>query len=145
MLLRYACCVLFRLRCNEYSLRLSFYIFRIGRIENPFCSACRHLSQDTSHLILHCSATDSLRRSLFDNSLYDLWSWPWGVARLLGLHGLPPCLHPSERVGVTTPPPTTTNVEPSVAHLNCRNYLKIQMQRSRTKFRLHFDSCTTFI
>ena len=32
-------------------------------------------------------------------SLYDLWSRPRGVARLLGLHGLPPCPHPSEGVG----------------------------------------------
>ena len=56
---------------------------------------------DTSHLILHCPATDSLRRSLFGDSLslYDLWSRPWGVAQLLGLHGLPPCPHPSEGVG----------------------------------------------
>ena len=56
---------------------------------------------DTSHLILHCPATDSWRRSLFGDSLslYDLWSRPWRVAQLLGLHGLPPCPHPSERVG----------------------------------------------
>ena len=74
---------------------------RIGRIENPYCSACGHPSQDISHLILHCPATDSLRRSLFGDSLslYDLWSGPWGVARLLGLHGLPPCPHPLEGVG----------------------------------------------
>ena len=53
-----------RLRCNEHSLLFSFY-FRIGRIENSSCSACGHPSQDTSHLILHCPATDSLRLSLF--------------------------------------------------------------------------------
>ena len=39
-------------------------ISKIGRIENPSCSACGHSSQDTSHLILHCPATDSLRHSL---------------------------------------------------------------------------------
>ena len=74
---------------------------RIGRIENSSCSACGHSSQDISHLILHCPATDSLRCSLFGDSLslYDLWSRPWGVARLLGLHGVPPCPHPSEGVG----------------------------------------------
>ena len=96
-----ACCVFSRLRCNGHSLLLSSYLFRIGRIENPFCSASGHSSQDTSHLILHCPATDSLHRSLFGDSLslYDLWSRPWGVARLLGLHGLPPCPHPSEGVG----------------------------------------------
>ena len=98
---RHARCVLSRLRCNGHSLLLGSYLSRIGRIENPSCSACGHPSQDISHLILHCPATDSLRRSLFGDSLslYDLWSRPWGVARLLGLHGLPPCPHPSEGVG----------------------------------------------
>ena len=98
---RHARCVLSRLRCNGHSLLLGSYLSRIGRIENISCSACRHSSQDTSHLILHCPATDSLGCSLFGNSLslYDLWSRPWGVARLLGLHGLPPCPHPSEGVG----------------------------------------------
>ena len=98
---RHARCVLSRLCCNGHSLLLGSYLSRIGRIENSSCSACRHSSQDTSHLILHCPATDSLRRSLFGDSLslYDLWSRPWEVARLLGLHGLPPCPHPSEGVG----------------------------------------------
>ena len=82
------------------SLQLSSYLSRVGRIENPSCGACEHSSQDTSHLILHCPATDSFRRSLFGDSLslYDLWSRPWRVARLLGLRGLLPCLHPSEGV-----------------------------------------------
>ena len=93
----HARCVLSRLRCNGHSLLLGSYLSRIGRIENPSCSACDHSSQDISHLILHCPATDSLRRSPL--SLCDLWSRPWGVARLLGLHGLPPCPHPSEGVG----------------------------------------------
>ena len=98
---RHARCVLSRLRCNGHSLLLGSYLSRIVRIENPSCSACGHSSQDTPHLILHCPATDSLRRSLFGDSLslYDLWSRPWGVARLLELHGLPPCPHPSEGVG----------------------------------------------
>ena len=98
---RHARCVLSRLRCNGHSLLLGFYLSRIGRIENPSCSVCGHPSQDIYHLILHCPATDSIRRSLFGDSLsmYDLWSRPWGVARLLGLHGLPPCPHPSEGVG----------------------------------------------
>ena len=98
---RHARCVLSRLRCNGHSLLLSFYLSRIGRIENPSCNACGHSSQDISHLILHCPATGSLRRLLFGDflSLYDLWSRPWRVVRLLGLHGLPPCPRPSERVG----------------------------------------------
>ena len=61
-----------RLRCNGYSLLLGSYLSRIGRIENPSCSACGHSSQDTSHLILHCPATDSLCRSLFGDSLVFL-------------------------------------------------------------------------
>ena len=66
---RHARCVLSRLRCNGHSLLLSSYLSRIGRIENPSCSACGHPSQDTSHLILHCPATNSLRRSLLGNFL----------------------------------------------------------------------------
>ena len=60
MLPHHACCVLSCLRCNGQSLLLSAYLSGIGRIENPFCNACGHSSQDTSHLILHCPATDSL-------------------------------------------------------------------------------------
>ena len=98
---RHARCVLSRLRCNGHSLLLSSYLSRIGRIENTSCNACGHSSQDTSHLILHCPATDSLRRLLFGDSFSPchLWSRPWGVARLLGLHGFPPCPHSSEGVG----------------------------------------------
>ena len=101
VLLRHAHCVLSCLRCNGHSLLLGSYLLRIGRIENPSCSACGHSSQDTSYLILHCPATDSLRHTLFGDSLslYDLCFRPWGVARLLGLHGLPLCSHPSEEVG----------------------------------------------
>ena len=98
---RHARCVLSRLRCNGHSLLLGSYLFKIGRIENPSCSACGHPSQDISHFILHCLATDSLRRSLFGDSLVSLQSLVQavGVAQLLGLHGLLPCPHPSEGVG----------------------------------------------
>ena len=61
--------VLSRLRCNGQSLLLGSYLCRIGRTENPSCSACGRSSQDISHLILHCPATDSLRRSLFGDSV----------------------------------------------------------------------------
>ena len=57
---RHAHCVLSRLRCNGHSLLLSSCLSKIGRIENSSCSACGHSSQDTSHLIVHCPATDSL-------------------------------------------------------------------------------------
>ena len=72
MLLCHACCVLFRLRCKEHNLMLSSYQLITGKIENPYCSACKHSSQDTSHLILHCPAKDSLHRSLFGVSLRPL-------------------------------------------------------------------------
>ena len=52
-------------RFNGHSLLLSSYLSRIGRIENPFCSACKHPFYDTIHLILHCPATDSLRLFLY--------------------------------------------------------------------------------
>ena len=41
-------CVLSRLRCNRDRFLLSTYLTRIGRIENPSCSASGHPSQDTS-------------------------------------------------------------------------------------------------
>ena len=98
---RDARCVLSCLCCNGHSLLLGFYLSRIGRIENSSCSAHGHSFQDISHLILHCPATDSLRRSHFGDSLsfYDLWSRPWRVAQLLGLHGLPPCHIPRKGSG----------------------------------------------
>ena len=98
---RHARCALSRLRCDGHSLFLGCYLSRIGRIENPSYSVCGHSFQNTSHLILHCRTTNSLRRSLFGDSLslYDLLSEPWRVSRLLGLHGFPPCPHPSEGVG----------------------------------------------
>ena len=101
LLPRHARCVLSRLRCNGHSFLLGSYLSRIGRIENHSCSACGHSSQDTYHFIMHCPATYSLRRTLFGESLslYDLWSRPWKVCRLLELHGLPPYPHPSEGVG----------------------------------------------
>ena len=67
--LRDARCVLFRLRCNRHSLLLSSHLSGTGRIENLSCSTCGHLSQDTSHFILHCPAKDSLRRSFFGDSM----------------------------------------------------------------------------
>ena len=80
MLPRHARCVFSRLHCNGHSLLLSSYLCRIGRIENSSWSACGHSSQDTSHLILHCLASNSLSRSLFGDSLRPLVqaleSWP---------------------------------------------------------------------
>ena len=94
---RHARCVLSRLRCNGHSLLLGSYFSRIGRIKNPSCSACGHSSQDISHLILHCPATDSLRRSLFGDplSFYDLWSQTLGSCPASGApwsSAMPPSL-----------------------------------------------------
>ena len=65
MLLRNTRCAISGLRCNGHSLLLSSYLSRIGRIENPSYSACGHLSQDISHLILHCPAIDFLATLCF--------------------------------------------------------------------------------
>ena len=62
---RHARCVLPGLHCNGRSLLLGSYLSRIGRIENPSCSACGHLS---SHSAL--SSPDSLRSSLFGDCLF---------------------------------------------------------------------------
>ena len=53
-------------------------------------------------------ASEPLRKSIFGCSLsiLDLWSRPWGVARLLGLCGVPPRPHPRRGSGSTT----TTNI-----------------------------------
>ena len=86
MLPRHARCVLSRVRYNGHSVLFRSYQFRICRIENPSRSACGHSSQDTSHLILHCPAADSLRRSLFGGSLslYNLFSRPWELSGFWG-------------------------------------------------------------
>ena len=80
---RHARCVLTRLRCNGHSLLLGSYLSRIGRTENPSCSAYGHPYQDTFHLILHCPATDFLRRSLFGDSL-SLYEWSSAMPPSLG-------------------------------------------------------------
>ena len=86
MLPCHACCVLCRLRCNGRSLLLGSYLSRVGRIENPSCSACGHSFQDTSHLIVHCPAVDSLRRSLFATLFLFTTSGP-GPGELPGFWG----------------------------------------------------------
>ena len=97
----HALCVLSRLRCNGISLLLNPYLYRLGWSEILYAAPAALLTQDAPHLILPCSARGTLCYSLFGDylSLYDLWVGPWGVSGLLGLHGLPPCLHSSEGVG----------------------------------------------
>ena len=89
------------LHCNGHNLLLNSCFSKIDRIVNPSCTVCGHPTHNTFHLILHCLAADSLRHWNYAHSLslYHLWSRPWRVARLLELHGLPPCPHILKRVG----------------------------------------------
>ena len=86
MLPRHARCVLSRLRCNGHSRLVSSYFSRIGRIENSSCSACENLPQDTCYFIRHCPATNSMRRSLFGDSLSLYASGPV-IGQLPGFWG----------------------------------------------------------
>ena len=62
---------------------------------------------DTLYMTSVISSSTVLPLNLFVNlslaplslSILDLWFRPWGVARLLGLHGVPSRPHPSEEVG----------------------------------------------
>ena len=50
--------------------------------------------------LLDCPASEPFRKSIFGFSLILSYGpEPWGVARLLGLRGVPPRPHPSEGVG----------------------------------------------
>ena len=88
-----------RPRCHAHSLLLLIFTGSVGRrilIVVPVDTLYR-----TSII---CSSTVLLLNPfanlpLAPLSLLDLWSRPWGVARLLGLRGAPPRPHPSERVG----------------------------------------------
>ena len=93
-------CKLSGSHCHGHILLLPSYLHTISRKENFACSACGHPLQDLNYLLLDCPASEPLRKSIFGSSLsiLDLWSRPWGVARLLGLRGVPPRPHPSEGV-----------------------------------------------
>ena len=97
----HVCCFLSRLCCNglRLLLTLSFYLTGIGRIEIFFCSACGHSFLDVSHCALSSYGVFPAR-TLATLCLCELWCRPWEVALgVLGLHGFPPCPHPSEGVG----------------------------------------------
>jgi len=80
---RLACCELSRLRCHGHSLLWSSYLCRIKR-KNSSCSAGGHQLQDLTHLLLDYPASEPLRCAIFGttSTIFDLWSKPWGVARL---------------------------------------------------------------
>jgi len=97
-LTRLARCEMSRLPYHGHSPLLFSYLCRIKRKKNSSYTPCGHTLQDQTHLLLDCHAT--LRRAIFDttSSIFDLWSRPWGVARLFCLRAVPPRSHPSEEV-----------------------------------------------
>ena len=99
------------IRCELSRLRWVFYyghilllfsnLHRNSRKKNSGSRACGHALHDLNHLLLDCPASEPLCKSIFGSSLsiLDLWSRPWGVARLLGLRIVPTRHYPSEGVG----------------------------------------------
>jgi len=63
-----------------------------------------------THLLLDCPAYEPHRPAIFGNtsSIYDLWSRPWDVARLLVLRGVSLRLQSIKRSRVAAPPPDPT-------------------------------------
>ena len=97
---RHAPCVLSRQRYNVHSLLLSSSLSRIGRIENPLCSACGHSSR-TPLISLY---TVQLRTLCAAHSLASLCSFTTsdsgrGEFPASGAHGPPSCPDPSKGVG----------------------------------------------
>ena len=77
-------------------------LISLGLAESRVLPAAPVVTRPRTSLISFCTVHHS-SYGLFGDSLsyYDLWSGFWGVARLLGLHGLLPCPHPLEGVGQT--------------------------------------------
>ena len=94
-------CALSSLRYNGHSTLFNTYLHRVGRAETPSCSNCGSESQNLPHLVLDCPVLDHLHWAVFAHflSLLDLWSRPWGVARLLRLRAVDLHPHPQEWVG----------------------------------------------
>jgi len=73
-------CGLSRLRFHSHHLLLSSYTPMQDKKENSSCSACEHRLLDLTHLLLHCPASEPLRRAIFSTAtIFDLWSRPWGL------------------------------------------------------------------
>ena len=97
---RHACCVLSCLCCNE-NTAFFWVLISLGLAESKILPAAPVYTRLRTPLISFCTVqlwTLCTAHSLVTLSLYDLWFRPWGVARLLALHGLLPCPHPSEGV-----------------------------------------------
>jgi len=81
----------------------------LGVVVSPFRPTSRIKGRGPHHHVeaarrwcsVDCHASEPLRRAIFGttSSIFDLWSRPWGVARLLGLLGVSPRPDPSEGVG----------------------------------------------
>ena len=117
---RSARCALSRLRCNGHSTFLNSYLHRVGRTETPSCRNCGSESQNFSQLVLDCPVLDHLRRAIFGHSLsiLDLWSRPWGVARLLGLRGVNPPSPGMARINPQPPPPIRISALTKIKYKN---------------------------
>ena len=104
---------IWKLRCNGHSLFL--VLISLGLAESRILLAAPVDTRPRTSLISFCTVQlrTLWRRSLFGDSLslYNLWSRPWGFARFLGLHGLPPCPYPTEGVGEQQQPTTTKDNE----------------------------------
>jgi len=111
-----------QLRCHGHILLLSSYLFNIKRKENSSCSACGYCLQDPTHLLLDCPTTEPLRRANFSttSSIFDLWSRPWGVVRLLSLRGVSPLpiLRKGSGSSNTTTTPTCTRCSTTLLALD---------------------------
>jgi len=69
-----------------------------------FCSVCGHPLKDLTHLLLDCPASKPLRHGIFGTTfIFDRWSKPWVVARLLSFREVNSTL-PSLGRGRVTPP-----------------------------------------
>jgi len=83
--------------CGHGHSFLSSYLCRIKLKENTSCNACGHQLQDLMHLLLVLSRIWTFPARHLWHYFFHFWSLvqTLSVARLLGLHGIPLCPHPS--------------------------------------------------
>jgi len=118
-------------------LFLSSYLCTIKWKNSP-CSAGGHPLQELTHLLLDCPSSEPLRRAIFGttSSIFDLWSRTWGVARVLGLHGVTPRPRPIPRKGSGSTTITTTKVyvayECFISHDNTKVYVAYEYFKHTT-------------
>ena len=94
--------VLSCIRCNGHSLPLRALISLEMVVESRILHAAPAYTRPRTRLVSFCTSSYGLIAPLALGEslpLCELWSRPWKIARLLGLHGFPPCPYPSEGVG----------------------------------------------